>query len=47
LLKTFAGKLTPKTENTVKQYLAEAYCMNNQPKEAHKLLLENKERPAN
>ena len=38
LLKQFSGKLTPKTEHTVKQYLAEAYCMVGQPKEAQKLL---------
>jgi len=38
LLKKFAGKLTAKTEFTIKQYLAEAYCMLGMSKEALKLL---------
>lgn len=34
LLKKFAGKLTAKTEFTVKQYMAEAFCMLGNSKEA-------------
>jgi hypothetical protein len=40
LLRKFAGKLSPKTEFTCKQYLAEAYCMLGMSKEALKHLQE-------
>lgn len=42
LLKRFAGKLTSKTEFTVKQYMAEAFCMLGNSKEAQKLLQESR-----
>lgn len=38
MLKRFEGRIASKTEFTVKQYLAEAYCMQGMTREALKIL---------